>query len=92
MSQYSWAEEQQGELSGVKQRQSPGLQQAEERVSFVNHFPAPPFKHQHNGPAATLHAFELRLQAVASRYILYARAISRSLTSSDIIFPFHYFW
>ncbi|WP_276498657.1 hypothetical protein [Pontibacter litorisediminis] len=82
----------QGSLSGVEQRKSPGLQQTEEQVSLINHFPSPPSKHQHHGFAANLQAFEVRLQAIALQYMWRAKAICRGLTSSEIIFPFHYFW
>ncbi|OKL41020.1 hypothetical protein [Pontibacter flavimaris] len=79
-------------LSGNELHKYVGLQRAEEQLHVLNSFPAPPSRSHIGGLAANPYAFELRVQAIASRYILYAKCIQRSLTIGDIIFPSHYFW
>jgi hypothetical protein len=79
-------------LSGNELHKYVGLQRAEEQVNVLNSFPAPPSNNHISGFTANPYALELRVQAIASRYILYAQGIQRSLTIGDIIFPSHYFW
>ncbi|WP_299825356.1 hypothetical protein [uncultured Pontibacter sp.] len=79
-------------LSGDKFHTPPGLQRAEENLIVQNNSPAPPSKSQSNSLFAYLHAHELKLQSIATLYILFSKDIHRSLTSGDLIFPFHYFW
>ncbi|WP_266203385.1 hypothetical protein [Pontibacter kalidii] len=79
-------------LSGNELHKYVGLQRAEEQVNVLNNLPAPPSNNHISGFAANPYAFELRVQAIASRYILYSKCMQRSLTIGDIIFPSHYFW
>ncbi|MHC2992269.1 hypothetical protein OB13_11960 [Pontibacter sp. HJ8] len=60
-------------------------------VSPVNQLPAP---NSNNilGFVNSWHSTECRIQGIATQYLLQSKAICLSLASSDIIFPFHYFW
>jgi hypothetical protein len=69
-----------------------GLQRAEEQVSTPAPFPGPTAKEHAVGFAASAYALELRIQATTAQYLLHVKSIRRSLTSPDIVFPFHYFW
>lgn len=69
--------------------------QIEHVVNPGNNFPAPVSNNlKHYPDAFSGHSFsiESRIQGIASQYLSHSKEIHRSLTISDIIFPFNYFW
>lgn len=63
-------------------------------VNPVNSFPAPTSNlKDHPGVFSGISfSIESRIQSIASQYLSHSKEIDRSLTISDIIFPFDYFW
>jgi hypothetical protein len=79
-------------IAGSELYKFPGLQRTEEQLGAAQHVPAAPAKNHLTGSGMGAYAHELRLQRLAAQYILRASHLHRSLTSCDIIFPFHSFW
>ena len=61
-------------------------------VGAMGSVPASGSKHSTFGFLCAGRSLEQRLQITAARYLLWSKGISRSLTTGDIVFPFHYFW
>ncbi|SIT77480.1 hypothetical protein [Pontibacter indicus] len=66
--------------------------QPEEQLRLWQPRPSAPLKQASPGLATLGWAQEFRLQLQTKHYLQRARYFSPSLTISDIIFPFHYFW
>ena len=70
----------------------PSLTRAEEQVSLFHHLPGPFYKNQSGGLFTQFLCSELHIQGAIAQYISRSANFCRSLSGSDIIFPFHYFW
>ncbi len=69
------------------------LDRHEERlVNTVKNQPVPGFKNHSNNVHYNNNIPGVKLLSINSGYISYSVIIGRSLTNSDIVFPFHYFW
>jgi hypothetical protein len=68
------------------------LTRTEEQVSLLHHLPGPPSKNQSGELYYLSYASELQLQRGLAEYIARAAHLHLSLSSCDIIFPFHNFW
>jgi hypothetical protein len=65
----------------------------EERlVNSVKNQPVPSFKNHPNNVNFNSLSPEVRVFSINSGYLTYSLNVDRSLTNSDIVFPFHYFW
>ncbi|MBW7468419.1 hypothetical protein ABID22_002831 [Pontibacter aydingkolensis] len=80
-------------LSENKLFKFPDLQRSEQRVNAANNLPGAPFKKENsNDLSGSLVASELVLQNSTAAYIARSKVLNCGLRTSDIIFPFHYFW
>lgn len=61
-------------------------------VNPVNSLPVPGSKIQAGDFLGASFSLELRVQAIVSDYLAYAKRVCPSLRVAVIIFPFHYFW
>ena len=61
-------------------------------VNPANSLPHPESKIQAGGFLGASFYLELRVQAIVSDYLTYAKKVCPSLRVAVIIFPFHYFW
>jgi hypothetical protein len=69
------------------------LNRHEERlVNSVKNQPAPSLKNHPNNTNYNSLSPEIRILSINSGYLSYSVIVDRSLTNSDIVFPFHYFW
>ncbi|MBD1396462.1 hypothetical protein H9Q13_04740 [Pontibacter sp. JH31] len=82
----------QASLSAGESIKSPSLTRAEEQISLFQHLPGPSSKNDSKGAGFLSFTAELQLQRAITQYIASAVNLNRSLSGSDIIFPFHYFW
>jgi hypothetical protein len=64
----------------------------EKQVNSVRNLPVPGFKNHPNDICNNSFFPEIRILSINSGYISYSMIADRSLTNSDIVFPFHYFW
>jgi hypothetical protein len=69
------------------------LDRHEERlVNSVKNQPVPSLKNHPNNFNYNSLSPEVRILSINSGYLSYSLIVDRSLTNSDIVFPFHYFW
>ncbi|QCR21409.1 hypothetical protein [Pontibacter sp. SGAir0037] len=61
-------------------------------VSTGDNLPVPVSKGHSNYLLNLSHALEHTMQCQAMQYLFQSKRFSLSLSGSDIIFPFHYFW
>lgn len=64
---------------------------AEQLVHPVSNYPIPHSKIHSNSFAGGSFSFEVRIQGVASQYLLHAKEIYPSLSIRELLFPFHHF-
>jgi len=64
----------------------------ERQVNSGRNVPTPSLKNYSNNIQYKSLSPEIRLLSINSRYYLFSLIVERSLTNSDIVFPFHYFW
>jgi hypothetical protein len=64
----------------------------ERQVNSFRNLPVQSFKSHQNEINFNNFSPETRILSINSRYISYSAIIDRSLSTSDIVFPFHYFW
>lgn len=64
---------------------------AEQLVHPVSNYPIPHSKINSNSFPGSSFSFEVKIQGIASQYLLHAKEIYRSLSIRDLIFPFHFF-
>lgn len=79
-------------LSAGEVYKFPGLLRIEEQIGVAYHLPVSPSKNQLNGFHSEAITFEGNVAHAIAQFMLRSANFLRSLTSSDIIFPFHYFW
>jgi hypothetical protein len=66
--------------------------QGENIINPVNYFPTPNLNNPPNDVLGHALSNEAKIRNVISRYFACLLTITRSLSTGDIIFPFHYFW
>lgn len=66
--------------------------QTENVVNPLNYFPTPDLKNSPKDVSGNTLSIEAKVENIISCYFAYSLIISRSLSTGDIIFPFHYFW
>jgi hypothetical protein len=65
----------------------------EERVIYsIKNLPGPNLKSLPNYVSCNSLSLEERILSINSWYLSYSEIVDRSLSNSDIVFPFHYFW
>jgi hypothetical protein len=64
----------------------------ERQINSVRNLPGPSFKNHTNYIRCNNISLEIKISGINSGYLSYAMIVNRSLTSSDIVFPSHYFW
>jgi hypothetical protein len=64
----------------------------ERQVNSVKNLPIPSFKNQSNNINYNCLSPEIRIANIDSEYLSYSEIVERSMTNSDKVFPFHYFW
>ena len=64
----------------------------ERQVNSARNLPVPDLKIHPNNIHHNCTSPETRILSINSGYLSYSVIVDRSLTNSDIVFPFHYFW